>query len=59
VFETVGNVLPFKHALDSSRAVMVDGAGFGDIAGDLAWVAGYSVAAVVAAVLVFSRRMSE
>lgn len=59
VFETVGDLLPFKHALDASRAVLADGAGFGDVAGDLAWVTGYAVAAVVAAVLVFRRRMLE
>jgi len=59
VFETVGNALPFKHALDATRAVMADGAVFGDISTDLAWVLGYTAAAVVAAVLLFRRRMVE
>jgi ABC-2 type transport system permease protein len=55
-FETIGNLLPFKHALDASRAVLVDGAGFGDVSGDLAWVTGYAVAATLVAVVVFRRR---
>lgn len=59
VFRTVGDVLPFKHALDAMRAVMADGAGFGDIAIDLAWIGGYTVAAVAGAVLTFRRRMIE
>ena len=59
VFLTIGNALPFKHALDAMRAVMADGAGFGDISGDLAWVGGYTVAAMIAAVVTFRRRMVE
>lgn len=59
VFLTIGDALPFKHALDAMRAVMADGAGFGDIAGDVAWIGGYTFAAVVAAVLTFRRRMIE
>ena len=59
VFVTVGDVLPFKHALDGSRAIMADGAGFADVATDLYWVGGYAVVAVVAAVIVFRRRMYE
>jgi ABC-2 type transport system permease protein len=59
VFLTIGDALPFKHALDAMRAVMADGAGFGDIAGDVAWVGGYTFAAVVTAVLTFRRRMLE
>ncbi len=59
VFLTIGNLLPFKHALDASRAVMADGAGFGDIAGDIAWVAAYTVAAVAVAIAAFQHRMTE
>ena len=58
-FLTVGDLLPFKHALDATRAVLADGAGFGDIAGDLAWVAGYAVATSGLAVAAFRRRMLE
>jgi ABC-2 type transport system permease protein len=56
VFLTVGDLLPFKHALDATRAVLADGAGFGDISADLAWVAGYAVAASALAVATFRRR---
>ncbi len=59
VFLTIGDLLPFKHALDATRAVMADGAGFGDIAGDIAWVAAYTVAAVAAAIAAFQHRMTE
>jgi ABC-2 type transport system permease protein len=57
VFLTVGDVLPFKHALDATRAVMADGAGFGDIGTDVAWVAAYAAAATVLAVAAFGHRM--
>jgi ABC-2 type transport system permease protein len=56
VFLTVGDALPFKHALDASRAVLADGAGWGDIAGDVAWVAAYATVATVLAVVTFRRR---
>ena len=59
LFVTVGEVLPFKHALDAMRAVMADGAGVGDIAGDLAWIGGYAVVTLVGAVAAFRRRMVE
>jgi ABC-2 type transport system permease protein len=58
-FLTVGNVLPFKHALDAMRGVMADGAGWTEIATDLYWVGGYTVGAVVVAVIAFQRRMLE
>lgn len=59
VFLTVGDLLPFKHALDASRAVMADGAGFADIAGDLFWIGGYAIGAVLLAVAAFRHRMLE
>jgi ABC-2 type transport system permease protein len=58
-FETVGDLLPFKHALDAMRAVMVDGDGLGAIGTDLVWVAGYTIAAVALAVVMFRRKMLE
>jgi ABC-2 type transport system permease protein len=59
VLQSVGDVLPFAHAIDASRAVMNEGAGFGDIASDVVWVAGYTLAVMVLAVVVFRRRMRE
>jgi ABC-type multidrug transport system permease subunit len=56
VFLTVGDLLPFKHALDATRAVLADGAAFGDISTDLAWVAGYAVAVASLAVATFRYR---
>ena len=51
--------LPFAHALDATRAVMIDGAGFADIATNFLWVLGYSVAFLALGVLAFRRRMLE
>lgn len=59
VFLGVGNLLPFKHALDATRAVMADGADLGDLATDLYWVGGYTISAVLVAVAAFQRRMLE
>lgn len=59
VFLTIGDVLPFKHALDATRAVMADGAGLGDIATDLYWIGAYTIGTVALAVVTFQRRMSE
>jgi ABC-2 type transport system permease protein len=58
-FTRAMNLLPFAHALDATRDVMVDGAGFGDIAGDFAWVLGYAVVFFILGVLAFRRRMVE
>ena len=59
VFLTIGDVLPFKHALDAARAVMADGAGLSEIATDLYWIGAYTIGAVALAIVVFQRRMSE
>ncbi|MDH3306086.1 MAG: ABC transporter permease [Acidimicrobiia bacterium] len=59
VFQTMGNVLPFAHALDAIRDVMAEGAGLGDIAPDLYWVIGYTALVAVLAVFAFKRRMLE
>ncbi len=57
--KTVAGFLPFSHAVDAMRAVMEDGAGFGDVAGDLAWVAAFTLAAVALAVGSIRKRMLE
>jgi ABC-2 type transport system permease protein len=59
VFQTVADPFPFTHALEAMRAAMVGSAGLGDVAADLAWVAGYTVAAAAVAIVVFRRRMVE
>jgi ABC-2 type transport system permease protein len=59
VFQSVGNALPFAHALDATRDVMVEGAGFGAIATDFYWVLGYTVVVVALALLFFRRKMTE
>ncbi len=59
VFQTIGDALPFAHALDATRDVMLDAAGFGAIATDLYWVLAYTVVVVSLAVVLFRRRMLE
>jgi ABC-2 type transport system permease protein len=56
-FTRAMNLLPFAHALDATRDVMVDGAGLSAIAVDLYWVVGYSIAFFALGVLAFRRRM--
>jgi ABC-2 type transport system permease protein len=58
-FRRVVNLLPFAHALDATRAVMVDGARFADIATDFLWVVAYSAVFLALGVLAFRRRMVE
>lgn len=58
-FESVASYFPFAHALDAMRGVLLDGAGFDDIAADLVWVLGYTVVVVVGSVAVFRLRMTE
>ncbi len=58
-FQSVASFLPFTHALDATRAVMVDGAGFADIATDFYWVLGCTVITGFIAVFLFRRRMQE
>jgi ABC-2 type transport system permease protein len=53
------NALPFAHALDASRDVMINGAGFGDIAVDFFWVLGYTLVFLALGIILFRRRMVE
>ena len=53
------NVLPFAHALDATRDVMIHGVGFGGIAIDLYWVLGYTLVFFALGVFLFRRRMVE
>jgi ABC-2 type transport system permease protein len=59
VIQSSMNVLPFAHALDASRDIMVNGAGFGDITIDLLWVLGYTLVFFALGVFLFRRRMVE
>ncbi len=58
-FQSVGNALPFAHALDATRDVMIAGAGFSDIAADFSWVVGYTLGVSALALVVFRRTMVE
>jgi len=53
------NALPFAHAIDAARDVMVHGVGFSDIATDFYWVLGYTLVFFALGVFLFRRRMVE
>lgn len=58
-FSRVVHLFPFAHAMDATRAIMVQGASFADVATGFLWVLGYSVAFLALGVLAFRRRMLE
>ena len=57
--QTTMDVLPFAHAIDAARDVMVHGAGFSDIAIDFYWVLGYTLVFFAIGVFLFRRKMVE
>lgn len=57
--QSFSSFLPFAHAIDAGRAIMLDGAGFSAIATDYYWVLGYTVVTMTLAVIVFRSRMVE
>jgi ABC-2 type transport system permease protein len=58
VFYSVGNALPFAHAIVGARNVMM-GAGFSSIATDFYWVLGYALVFFALGTFLFRRRMVE
>ena len=56
-FRKVAYALPFVHAVDMERAVLLGH--FSDIFPHLVWVLGYAVLALIAAVLLFLRQMKR
>lgn len=57
VFKEIANVLPFIHAVELERAALR--ADYSNILPHLCWVLGYTVVAVVGAVLLFLRQMRK
>ena len=57
--QSIMNALPFAHAIDAARDVMIHGVGFGDIAIDFYWVLGYTLVFFALGVFLFRRRMVE
>ena len=55
VFKKIAYALPFAHAVDAGRAAM--SGDFSAIMPHLWWVTGYAIVALVAAVLVFRKKM--
>ncbi len=59
VIQSTMNALPFAHAIDAARDVMMHGVGFSDIAIDFYWVIGYTLVFFALGVFLFRRRMVE
>ena len=57
VFKKIAYALPFVHAVDMERAVL--SGNLADILPHLWWVLGYTIAALVGAVLLFLRQMKK
>jgi len=58
VFYSIGNALPFAHAIDAARDAII-GAGFSSIATDFYWVLGYTVVFFALGTFLFRQRMVE
>lgn len=58
VFYSIGNALPFAHAIDAARDAII-GAGFSSIATDFYWVLGYTLMFFALGTLLFRWRMVE
>ncbi len=57
VFQKIAYCLPFVHAVELERAVLVGN--WGEVLPHLAWVLGYGVAATILAVWVFLSQMRK
>ena len=58
VFYSIGNALPFAHAIDAARDAM-EGASFSNIATDFYWVLGYTLVFFALGTFLFRWRMVE
>lgn len=56
-FSKIANALPFVHAVELERAVL--NGNYADIFPHIYWVLGYTVAAIIVAVLLFLRQMKR
>lgn len=56
-FKKIANALPFVHAVELERAVL--NGNYADIFPHIYWVLGYTIAAVIVAVLLFLRQMKR
>jgi ABC-2 type transport system permease protein len=58
VFYSIGNALPFAHAIGAARDIMI-GADFSSIATDFYWVLGYTAVFFALGTFLFRRKMVE
>ena len=56
-FERIANMLPFVHAVELERALLLGN--FNGILPHVLWVSGYALGALIAAILLFLRRMKK
>ncbi len=57
LFERIAYALPFVHAVELERAVLIGS--YGNILSHLFWVLGYGIASLILAVLLFLRQMKR
>ncbi|MEG0592277.1 MAG: ABC transporter permease [Coprobacillus sp.] len=57
IFETVSNCLPFIHAVNLGRSILI--ADFNQIMPDLLWVIGYAIVLIILAIYFFTKKMKQ
>jgi ABC-2 type transport system permease protein len=56
-FQVIAYTLPFTHAADAARAVLIQGAGFSAVATDFCWVIGWTIVCFALGTVLFRRIM--
>jgi ABC-2 type transport system permease protein len=57
MLQTIARLFPYAHAVESSRAILLRGAGFQAVQNDIAFLAAWAFGAILIGILLFSRRM--
>ena len=57
-FRQIANALPFVHAVELERGILA-GASFSSMLPHIAWIAGYALVTLAAAILLFLRQMRK
>jgi len=54
---TAADVFPFSHAIAASQKIMLEGAGFAEVQGDIIFIAAWALGAILFGIFLFSRTM--
>jgi ABC-2 type transport system permease protein len=55
--QTIAGLFPFSHAVEAARAVLIRGAGFAAVQGELLFLAVWGIAATALGIFLFGRTM--